>query len=97
MEKNKNKMKKWVYAAALGTAISFSGVAMIRVTPLATQAAQGNVKEVQATPGNSAKELQALLDANANGEYDALIVKIPKRHLRIEHYTLHIIQHHHPR
>ena len=53
------------------------------------QGDKGNILEVEAVPGCSAKELQALLDSNADGRYDALKAKSFRPLLAI-HYRLTI-------
>lgn len=77
MKRIKNKTKKWMCAAVLGTALSMPLAAFH--APLTAQGAEETDKkvlEVTAASGAQAKELQALLDSNANGAYDLLVVNI---------------------
>ena len=72
-----SRLKRWISMVIFSAILLLLSVLAIPSLAQGAQGDKGNILEVEAVPGCSAKELQALLDSNADGRYDALVVNIP--------------------
>ena len=77
MEMGQSRLKRWISMVIFSAILLLLSVLAIPSLAQGAQGDKGNILEVEAVPGCSAKELQALLDSNADGRYDALGVNIP--------------------